>query len=228
MNDTADLNDTVKETVRRHWDQRAATFDDLPHHGLHTDDQRRAWLARAAAWAGAEPVDVLDIGCGTGFFSLQFAELGHRATGLDIAESMLDLARAKAGQAGVDIRFDLGDAERSAYPAASFDLLVERHVIWTLPNPAVALTQWARILRPGGLLVLVEGDWNRTEIHPDYVGIHDQLPLYGGRAAATLAALAEEAGYHVDSVEPLDDPVLWGEPVERDRYALHVVTSPGR
>lgn len=211
----------VKGTVRRHWEHRAATFDDVPHHGIHTPEQRQAWLDRAASWAGTEPIDVLDIGCGTGFFALQFAELGDRVTGIDIASTMIDIARTKAAAAHATIRFDLGDAESPDYPDASFDLVVERHVIWTLPNPRAALTQWSRILRPGGHLVLVEGDWRQNAVNPDYADIHDKLPLYGGRDAATLSDLVTDTGFVDPAVELLNDQVLWGEPVDRDRYALH-------
>ncbi len=217
--DGTDVN-RVKDVVRQHWDGRAATFDDQPHHGIHSDEQRNAWTGQLDRWAGPAPADVLDIGCGTGFFALMLAARGHRVTGLDIAESMLERARAKAAEAEAEIRFDLGDAERPDYPDASFDLIVERHVIWTLPDPATALSEWFRVLRPGGLLVLVEGDWRTGQVNPDYVDIHEQLPLYGGRPAEVLGALAEEAGLRVEAVDPLTDAVLWGEPVERDRYAL--------
>src|SRR5215211_4287920 len=91
----------VQETILRHWTDRAATFDDDPDHGLHSEAQRQAWLALLQRWAGPELLDALDVGCGTGFLALQRAGLGHRAVGIDGAEAMLTLARAKASQAGL-------------------------------------------------------------------------------------------------------------------------------
>ena len=232
---------SIKNVVRRQWAGRAPTFDEAPNHGLHSDEQRAAWLARVRAWTarsgrddwaisnraaecGTRALDALDVGCGTGFLALLLAELGHRVTGVDAADEMLELARAKAAGAGATVDFRRADAEALPFPDASFDLVVERHVIWTLPAPAVALAEWARVLRPGGCLVLVEGDW-RSSPNADYVPISDSLPLYGGRPADELAAFVAGHGFVDVEIEPLMDGVLWGSPPERERYALHARTA---
>src|SRR5579859_4952508 len=121
----------IKDAVRRHWSTRAATFDDAPNHGLHTPQQEHAWQVHLRRWAGADPVNVLDIGCGTGFLALQLAGLGHRVLGIDAAREMLDIAQAKAIRAGLEVTFHQADAEHLPYEAGSFDLAVERHVLWT-------------------------------------------------------------------------------------------------
>src|SRR6185312_10755327 len=81
---------------------------------------------------------------------------GHRVSAVDAAEAMLAVARGKARQAGLTIDFRLADAAELPFAAASFDLVIQRHVLWTLPDPAAALAAWARVLRPGGRLVLIE------------------------------------------------------------------------
>lgn len=210
----------VKEVVRRHWDGRAATFDEGASHGLLTDEQRAAWTDRVREWAGSEPVDALDVGCGTGFFALLLAGLGHRAVGVDFADAMLTRAREKAADAGLAIDFHSGDVENLPFDDGSFDFLIERHVIWTLPDPARALAEWARVLRPGGRLVLVEGNW-RTPGQADYAPIRDSLPLYGGRPAAEVETLVRANGFGRTQVEPLMTSELWIETPDRDRYALH-------
>jgi ubiquinone/menaquinone biosynthesis C-methylase UbiE len=213
----------VRETIHRHWNVRAATYDDAPDHGLHTDAQRQAWLVLIQRWAGAEPIDVLDVGCGTAFLALQFAELGHRAVGVDGAEAMLTLARAKAVQAGLAIDLRLADAAELPFAPTSFDLVIERHVLWTLQDPAAALADWARVLRPGGRLILIEHPGRRgpgATSHADYASISNFLPLINGRPAAEIAELVEAAGLADPFVEPLTDEVLWGGPKERERYAL--------
>jgi ubiquinone/menaquinone biosynthesis C-methylase UbiE len=98
------------------------------------------------------------VGCGTGFLTLLLAELGHNVTGVDIAPEMLELARKKAAQAGLDVELRLGDAEVLEDPDGRYDLIVARHVIWTLPNPAQAVREWLRVLKHDGRLALVEGE----------------------------------------------------------------------
>jgi ubiquinone/menaquinone biosynthesis C-methylase UbiE len=218
---------SVKEIVRRHWSNRAAEFDAGMTHGLHSAAQRAAWVTRLERWAGPAPLDALDVGCGTGFLALLLAGLGHRTTGVDVSSEMLALARGKAAATGLGVHFDQADAERLPFEAGSFDLLVERHVVWTLPAPGDALTDWRRVLRPGGRLVLVEGDWRtgaerRTD---EYAQIRDALPLFGGRPSAQLAALVAAAGLNPVTVEPLMDSALWGGAPEAERYAV-LATRP--
>ena len=82
-------------------------------------------------------------------------------TGVDLALLMLAQARSKAAAQGVEIRLIADDVETLAsLPAGSFDLAVERHVIWTLSHPEGALQTWRRVLRPGGKLVSIEGRWS--------------------------------------------------------------------
>src|SRR5262249_15624839 len=160
--------------VRRHWAARAADFDATPNHGLHSPDQRAAWLARLRRWAGPVRCDALDVGCGTGFLALLLAEAGHRAGGVDAVDEMLRQAWSKAGDLGLSVPFRLADADALPFAGGSFDLVVERHVVWTLPDPAGVLRELLRVLRPGGRLVLVEGAWGRAgggRLAEDYAAI---------------------------------------------------------
>src|SRR4051812_41014900 len=117
---------TVRDTIQRHWTGRAARYDDDPDHGLHSAAQRQAWLALLQRWTGSEPLDALDVGCGTAFLALQLAGLGHRAVGVDGVGAMLNVARAKARQAGLVIDFRLADAAALPFAPACFDLVIER------------------------------------------------------------------------------------------------------
>ena len=116
------VTESVKELVRRHWEGRAATFDEGASHGLLSDEQRAAWTGRVREWAGPDPVDALDVGCGTGFFALLLAGLGHRPVGVDLADAMLARAREKAAAAGLDVDFRSADAEHLPFTDGSFDL----------------------------------------------------------------------------------------------------------
>lgn len=210
---------SVKAVVFRHWGGRAATYDDAPQHAAHDDVQRAGWLARLAAWTGPTPLDVLDVGCGTGFLALQCASLGHRVVGLDATAEMLAVARTKAEQAGLQIELRRGDAEALPFEDRRFDLVIERHVVWTLPEPGRALADWQRVLRPGGRLVLIEGHWG-SHPSPDYQPIVQALPFHGGRPSAELVGLVSETGFVDVRLEPLDDPSLWGCQPSDERYAI--------
>ena len=210
----------VKAVVRGHWNGRAATFDERPNHGIHADAQRRAWLALLGRVAGPVPKRALDLGCGTGFLALLLAELGHRVRGVDFADEMLAIARRKAADAGLPVDFASGDAEAPDEPAGAYDLIVARHVVWTLPSPARALAAWRRLLAPDGRLALVEGHGGGGPAAPEYEAIKEQLPFAGGPRAEQLVALLQETGYTNVVEEPLMDPVLWGGPQTRTRYLV--------
>jgi len=205
--------DPVKQLVAAHWDRRAAHFDQDFGHSIKTAAERAAWdrmLALVVPDGG--PLDALDIGCGTGFLSLELAARGHRVTGVDFAPAMLAAARAKAAAQGLAARFDEADAEQLPYPPGSFDLVVSRHVLWTLPHPEAAIDEWIRVLRPGGRLALWDSQFDPSVLErspqnartsSEYAGLGDKLPFLGGRAQADIEALFRAHGL----VEVRGDPV---------------------
>jgi SAM-dependent methyltransferase len=139
------------------WDADADVYDDAPGHALSDPVEAACWRRALEATLPPAPATVLDCGTGTGSIALLAAELGHEVTGVDLSAGMLDRARDKAGDRGLDVTFVHGPAE--APPAGSFDAVVERHVVWTLPDPVAALTAWRLVAAPAGRLVLLEGSW---------------------------------------------------------------------
>ncbi|MGI5374286.1 class I SAM-dependent methyltransferase [Streptomyces sp. CA-251387] len=186
------------------WDAAAASFDDEPDHGLRDPEVRRAWASRLRSWLPGRASDVLDLGCGTGSLSLLAAEQGHRVTGVDRSPAMVDLARAKL--AGRDAAFLVGDAAAPPVGEERFDVVLVRHVLWALPDPARVLRHWVGLLRPGGRLVLVEGVW----------GTVTPVGIPADRLTGLLAPLAE----HVRVEHLSDDELLWGKAVADERYAV--------
>ncbi|MFF3455423.1 class I SAM-dependent methyltransferase [Streptomyces sp. NPDC002730] len=207
--------------ITDYWDAAAPGFDDEPDHGLRAGLTRAAWDRLLRSWLPSDPVDVLDAGCGTGSLSLLLAEAGHRVTGVDLAPRMVDQARAKLAAAGLTARFLVGDAAIPPTGDRRFDVLLSRHLVWTLPDPEAALREWVSRLRPGGRLVLVEGRWREAgQKGVPYVPEAASLPWNGGIGAAELAAAVRPLVTEV-RVEPLSgDPQLWGGPVTDERYAL--------
>jgi ubiquinone/menaquinone biosynthesis C-methylase UbiE len=154
--------DDITEIIRHHWDRRAPTFDGQAGHGLVSDDQRRAWLDLLSRFSGRSD-QVLDVGCGTGFLALRFAELGHTVTGIDLSPQMIDRARSKAERAGFKIDFRVGDASALDCDDEIYDVVVARHVVWNLPDPERGVAEWLRVLRPRGRLIVIEGQWADNE-----------------------------------------------------------------
>jgi len=215
------VTDAVKQLIRQHWDRRAPSFDaESPSHGLRTEDQALAWQRLISEIAGETPLDALDIGCGTGFLSLLLAAQGHHVTGVDVAPAMLAEARVKAAQRGLAVNFVEADAEALSLRDSSLDLIIERHVLWTLPHPETALDQWRRLLRSGGRLVLIEGCWGPMERRDEYAEIHDRLPLFGGRDETEIVALLRARDFESVEARPLMDPALWTESPSHPRYVV--------
>lgn len=209
----------IKTAVSRYWGGRAAEFDRGPSHGVLTQAQHQAWLDLLREVAGPPPLKVLDVGCGTGFLALRMAELGHVAVGIDLSEEMLAEARRKTAGTGLPATFQIGDAEVPPPDGAPYDVILERHVIWTLPQPKEALRAWQALLKPGGLLILIEGIFEMSD-RTVYPQIEAQLPLYGGRPGEELAALLASAGFVQTAVRPLMDAALWLETPTRPRFMV--------
>jgi ubiquinone/menaquinone biosynthesis C-methylase UbiE len=151
-------NSTIKEMVRAKWNKRALTYDRSPGHGIQNSAEHQRWIELFREVFGEKKLKILDVGTGTGVIALLLAELGHQVTGVDIAEDMLRQAREKAARMGLEPDFRVGDVETLDFEEASFDAVVNRHVVWTLPHPEKAMADWKRLLRPGGELVIMDSN----------------------------------------------------------------------
>ncbi|WP_433573446.1 class I SAM-dependent methyltransferase [Streptomyces sp. CA-251247] len=212
---------TNSAAIRSYWDAAAPAFDDEPDHGLRQEKTREAWSTCLASWLPTGPADVLDVGCGTGSLSLLLAEAGHRVTGVDLAPRMAEQARAKLVAADLEGRFLVGDAAAPPTGDETFDVVLSRHLVWTLPDPLVALRHWVARLRPGGTLVLIEGRWREAgQSGVPYVAGAETLPWHRGISAGKLTAAVSPFVTHL-RVEDLSRKAdLWGGPVTDERYAL--------
>ena len=100
---------------------------------------------------------VLEVGAGTGYLLLNLWRAGYvgEAHATDISEGMLAVLRRNADRVGCRAETRPGDAERLPYGAEEFDLVAGHAVLHHLPNPAAALSDWQRVLRPGGAVLLL-------------------------------------------------------------------------
>jgi SAM-dependent methyltransferase len=184
------------------WDAEADEFDESADHGLRHPAVRAAWRELLLDKLPQPPARIADLGCGTGTLSVLLGQSGYEVDGVDFSPRMVELARRKAlGLVG--LRFVQADAFDPPLPERSYDVVLCRHVLWAMPDPAVALARWKRLLTSTGRLVLVEGQWSNGS----------------GLSAEQTVRLVEDAGLAA-SLTRLTDPSYWGRAITDDRYLV--------
>jgi SAM-dependent methyltransferase len=217
------------DDIRAYWDEDAATYDLAAQHRPRNLFVMAAWTAALERLLPPPPVRILDCGAGTGFLSLIAARLGHRVTALDLSAAMLEQLRSAA--ASEDLEIEIVES-RADEPDGEFDVVMERHLLWTLREPEASLRAW-RDVAPAGTLVLVEALWGdadpienakrrlrqhlrrlRRELpehHAEYPAeLRSVLPLGSGTNPSTLVDLVVAAGWHRPRMVRLAD-VEWAE-----------------
>ena len=139
-----------KDTIAKAYGRWAPVYDLV--FGAVFDQGRRAAIAAAERIGGR----ILEVGVGTGI-SLPDYDRKCRLFGVDISEGMLRKAEERVSELGLSNVEGLAvmDAENLSFPDASFDVIVAQYVITTVPNPEAALNEFARVLKPGGEIILV-------------------------------------------------------------------------
>ena len=211
--------DTIKSSIAGYWNGRAFQYDQNFGHGLFDSDEKRAWLMALADHVHCpKGSKILDLGCGTGFLSLLLAELGYQVTGIDFSEEMMAEARRKAVLSGLKINFLEGDAEYPPVEPGTFQAVVSRHLLWTLPDPARAVSNWMETLSPGGQVLVIDGVWTPRTMYArmrfwlsagvnflkkkpthrnweqEYLPNPEELPFMGGAEPEKVVELFKNAG----------------------------------
>jgi SAM-dependent methyltransferase len=185
-----------QDLITAFWEgTRPEEYDAAALHGLRNPREKTAWLETLHDLVGAPPLDVLDAGTGTGFVALLLAELGHHVTGIDVSEVMLARARAKAEGASTPPTFVLGDVADPALPPGSLDLVICRHLAWTLLDPIGSFRAWRRLLRPGGRIVAMEWFSPTATWDPYPPEVNAALPLGHLTTPTQLETAVREAGF---------------------------------
>ncbi len=149
---------TARETRRKqaaaYFAERAGDWDRI--RALHAPDER---VERAVLdlLKDIHPRAILDLGTGTGRMLELLAPKAERAVGVDQSPAMLSLARARMDQAGLrQVQLRQGDIYAPPVERDAFDLVIVHQVLHFLDDPARALQEAARMLRPGGRLLVVD------------------------------------------------------------------------
>lgn len=153
----------LRRAIKEYWNQRAHEYDDVPGHGLHSDTEKKAWMTLLNQAIGTtENLRVLDAGTGTGVIASLLAEMGHFVIGVDLSENMLSKAKSKVkktGNSNPSVEFGNCVVENLPFKDNSVDVVVSRHLLWALPEPKKALKEWVRVLRQGGKVIIIDGNW---------------------------------------------------------------------
>lgn len=158
-------NISIKDTIKQNWDKSSKNYDQCPGHGIRTEQEKEAWKNLLTLAVGSDKQKILDVGTGTGAMALVLAEMGHDVTGIDLSDGMLNKAREKAKTANLHVEFRIGDAERLSFPDNTFDVVINRHLLWTLPDPEKAIKDWYRVLKSGGRVVILDGNFRNDSLY---------------------------------------------------------------
>jgi SAM-dependent methyltransferase len=149
--------DRIKEVNERYHDAAAASYDSKwgIDFGAVGQEQVGGKLRKAlGSWPDRPFGDALEIGAGTGYFSLNLLQAGaiERATATDISPGMLATLGENAKGLGLEVRTAAAEAETLPFPDESFDLVFGHAVLHHIPDLEQAFSEFARVVRPGGTL----------------------------------------------------------------------------
>ena len=156
---------TILSENKSYWTGRAASYSQVNQLELATE-QRRKWsdclhaeIGRQFPDCTPESLRVLEVGTGPGFFAILLRKLDYDVTAIDLTPAMLAEAKKNAGELADRICWMEMNAEALAFADASFNVVVSRNLTWNLPHPDKAYAEWARVLKPGGLLLNFDANW---------------------------------------------------------------------
>ena len=229
-----------KKVIANYWNFRSSTYTN----GVNgfDEEERTVWKQMLEnSLPSRESLKVLDVGTGAGFLALLFAEMGHEVTGIDLSTGMLERAKYNAESMGLEIDLFHGDAENLPFENSSFDLVVSKYLLWTLHQPSCAVLEWKRVLKPGGRIFAIDGNW--FDSRPDkyikrlvsgwaaiflkknqyslifkdcYEPIRNSLPLYEEISPKSVSALFSEKGFVNTIVNPLPEV----QKFQKNRYSF--------
>ncbi len=193
----------IKDKVESYWTKRANSFFELRHDEIESEKSAK-WLEEIKQLLPAgESLNILDLGCGTGYFEVILGREGHKVTGIDLTEEMITKANEMIRIYGLDsndVKAMVGDAENVAFADESFDVVITRNLTWTLPHPIDAYKDWYRVLRKGGVLLNFDAEYAK--------GAHNLNSPENIAHKNVSKELADECHdiYHMLTISTLDRP----------------------
>ena len=241
----------IKSDIADYWDNNSAQYDHEFGGGISCQDEKHIYNAIIKKNLRQNPgAKVLDVGCGTGVLSIILANLGYKVTGIDISNKMLDRAIDKNKRLGLDILFSNGDAEAPPFEGTHFDAIFSRHLIWTLTDPEKAVANFVRLLKPGGVLLTIDGIWIHKGFGPRvrrflanilvslktkrihrgwtnyYAADEKHIPLFGGTGPQSIVNLYNRHGLSHIWTDPLDELIAFERQHAPMEYRILYTKNP--
>jgi ubiquinone/menaquinone biosynthesis C-methylase UbiE len=192
---------TVSTDVNRrrsaYWDKQAGRYDrEMNFWDRHLFGDSRPWAC------GRVVGEVLEVAVGTGR-NLPFYPEGTRLTGVDWSPAMLAIARGRAADLGREADLRQGDAQALDFPDASFDTVLCALGLCAIPDDRRAMTEMARVLRPGGRLLLVDHVAASASALRAVQWLYERItiPLAGEHFRRRPLAYVRELGFDVEEAE---------------------------
>ena len=193
--------DKVLEQRRR---ESTKFFDEIAGRYGSLTEPGGGWRSMAAALAaGFAGKSVADIGCGEGDLTLLLARFAKRVTAIDLSAQMLRVVQERSAEAGVAgrVAVEKGDLEKLPLKSGSEDAVFVSQVLHHSPRPGRALKEAARILKPGGQMVLLDlsrhdQEWVREEWADQWLGFDEK----------ELRGWLKEAGIRIKIFQTLEGP----------------------
>jgi SAM-dependent methyltransferase len=178
--------DSVAANVAQ-WTKQNADFTDANAERSWAPEREVTWGVFGIAEAGigslgvVDGLDVVELGCGTAYFSARLARRGARPVGVDPTPAQIATARRMQAETGVEFPLVEAPAESVPLPDASFDLALSEYGASLWADPAKWIPEAARLLRPGGRLVFLTNSTIAYLCVPDVGAITEQLqrPQFG-------------------------------------------------
>lgn len=217
-----------KKIIAGYWDLRSRSYSK----GVtdFRDEENEIWKRCLAPFiTDIRLRKALDVGSGTGFLSYLLDDMGVDVTCLDLSRGMLAQAREALLQKRRNADLFQGDAEALPFRSSCFDIVASRHLLWTLPDPGKALAEWMRVLKPGGRILAIDGNWfdptvskrlgrglssllasfsqsrNPVPFHKFYDPVWQELPLYRACGPEKYLAFFEDAGVENVTIDRLSE-----------------------
>lgn len=222
------MSDTATETIPSRWDTNASFWVRIIRE--HRDKYRNELTDPAMLDAIGPPAGsaVLDAGCGEGYLSRILARSGAIVTGVDSSTKLIEAARTQNLTDKLPISFDIANADELPYQDNMFDLVVCNHLINDLHDPGKAISEFARILRSGGRLIILM-------LHPCFYNKHAERDQTTNRliAVSYFETRNVEQTFEVDGLTSPVANTAWFRPLEfyteelrRSGFAITSLTEP--